>query len=128
MLYIHTHFYIFAVAEPSHTPTATCNCFQTAALTSIISSLITALSILSIFFAVFGIYSVKKCHSNKTGNGPHLAENEDVVYEAVDENLHDGIAMRIKHNDAYQANDVTVSMEENEAYGTDPPQDSTEDS
>lgn len=126
---MHTNICIIAVAEPSHTPTATCNYFQTAALASVISSLITTLCILSISFAVFGIYSIKKHHSNKTGHRPHLAENEeDVVYETVGENLHDGIAMRVKNNDAYQATDVTVNMEENEAYGTDPAHDSTEDS
>ena len=65
--------------------------------------------------AVLGIYSIKKARSNKTGH--HSVANEDIVYEAVDEILHDRIAMNMKCNDAYQATDVIISMEENEAYG-----------
>ena len=103
--------------EPSHT-----TCIHTAALASAISSLITALSLVGIFITVFGI---KKAHSSNTGR--HSTANED-VYEAMGETLYDGIAMNMKNNDAYQANDVTVSMAENEAYGIGPALDGAENS
>ena len=108
------------MGEPSHTPKATC--IQTAALASVISSLITALSLVGIFITVFGI---KRAHSSNTGR--HSSANED-VYEAVGETMYDGIAMNMKNNDAYHTTDVTVSMAENEAYGIGPALDSAENS
>ena len=112
----HTSVAGISVTEPGRTPTATG--IQTAALASTISSLITALVLMSIFIAVLGIYCIKKARSNSTGH--RSVANEDVVYEVVDEILHDRNAMSIKINDAYQAANVTVDMEDNEAYGIHP--------
>ena len=109
------------MAEPSDTPTVAG--MQTAVVSSIVSSLITALVILSILFAVFGIYSVMKARSNN-----HSTANEDIVYEAVDEIVHDGIAMSMTNCDAYQQADVAVNMERNEAYGIGTVKDGAEDS
>ena len=78
-------------------------CFQTAALASFISSLITALVVASISVAIhIRVCFSKKSHYNQT---EQLQEIEG-QYEAVDDKI--GTAMNMKENEAYGTANIQV--------------------
>ena len=92
--------YIATAAEFSCSQIA--GCIQTAALASFISSLITALVVVSISVAIHvGVCFSKKSHSNQTRQ-----QEIEGQYEAVDDKI--GTAMNMKENEAYETANIQV--------------------
>ena len=104
--------------EPSITPTAALSCSHTAAVASVMSSLITALIVVGISIATFRIYYAKKSHSIASESKDCAGATDAVVYDVVNERSeYRAAAVSVIQNEACGESDVPVSMEQNEAYG-----------